>query len=230
MADFYADWTKHGRKLVILILYISFPLDKKISVWRNCKYKRYLLSAFHAQLDTLVDQVSFRKSQYRILLIVSTKERGKRLVEFLKSNDIPAQYWEDTKERLKYGNCIVTKGSLETGLEYPGAKLAVYTDYEIYGKKRARRRFTSKEKHLALTERDLSTGDYVVHINHGIGQYIGVETLEVQTIHKDYLLIKFAGKDRLSVPTDQIELLQRYVGINDLALNYPNSVALNGQR
>ncbi len=222
VADFYADWTKLWKKISNFnsLVFLS-TLDKKISGMEKLQIQEIsvkLPQHFHAQLDTLVDQIKlFRKSQYRILLIVSTKERGKRLVEFLKSNDIPAQYWEDTKERLKYGNCIVTKGSLETGLEYPGAKLAVYTDYEIYGKKRARRRFTSKEKHLALTERDLSTGDYVVHINHGIGQYLGVETLEVQNIHKDYLLIKFAGKDRLYVPTDQIELLQRYVGINDLA-------------
>ena len=73
------------------------------------------------------------------------------------------------------------------------------------------------EQGLRLTQADLKVGDYVVHVNHGIGQYMGVETLEVGGHKKDYLNIRYAGKDRLYVPTDQINLLQRYVGLDDQA-------------
>ncbi len=59
---------------------------------------------------------------------------------------------------------------------------------------------------------DLKVGDYVVHVNHGIGKYIGIETLEINGIHKDYLHIKYAGKDKLYVPIEQIDLVQKYVG------------------
>ncbi|NLW46335.1 MAG: transcription-repair coupling factor, partial [Firmicutes bacterium] len=63
---------------------------------------------------------------------------------------------------------------------------------------------------------DLKAGDYVVHISHGIGQYMGIETLEIAGGHRDYLRIQYAGEDRLFVPTDQINMLQKYVGVEDV--------------
>ena len=62
----------------------------------------------------------------------------------------------------------------------------------------------------AITE--LKVGDYVVHQNHGIGKYVGIGTLEIAGIHKDYLHIVYAGGDKLSVPIDQIDMIQKYVG------------------
>lgn len=59
---------------------------------------------------------------------------------------------------------------------------------------------------------DLKPGDYVVHEVHGIGRYIGIKTIEMDGVHKDYLEIHYAGKDILYVPTDQLSLLQRYIG------------------
>lgn len=220
IADMYVEWVNlwSNIKKFGSVIYLS-TLDKKITGMENVKTQQMPVKSpehFHANLESLVKKINhWRKSYYRVLLIVSTEERGNRLVDFLRNNDIPAQYADSISGRLKLGNCIVTKGSLETGLEYSGYKLAVYTDFEIYGKKRIRRRVGRAEQHVHLAERDLTIGDYVVHINHGIGQYLGVETLEVQKTHKDYLLIRFAGKDRLYVPTDQIDMLQRYVGVND---------------
>ena len=66
---------------------------------------------------------------------------------------------------------------------------------------------------MRLTENELRVGDYVVHVNHGIGQYLGVESLEVDKALKDYLLVRFAGRIGFMFP-DQIDLLQRYVGMN----------------
>lgn len=70
--------------------------------------------------------------------------------------------------------------------EYAGFKLLILTELEIYGKKRAKRRVNRTEAQVRLTESDLKPGDYVVHVNHGIGQYMGIETLEVQKTHKDF--------------------------------------------
>ena len=73
------------------------------------------------------------------------------------------------------------------------------------------------EKKIENAERiksyqELKVGDYVVHVNHGIGKYVGIGTLEIGGIHKDYLHILYAGGDKLSVPIDQIDLIQKYVG------------------
>ena len=62
---------------------------------------------------------------------------------------------------------------------------------------------------------EVITGDYVVHQNHGIGKYVGIGTLEVGGIHKDYIHILYAGGDKLSVPIEQIDLIQKYVGSED---------------
>ena len=60
--------------------------------------------------------------------------------------------------------------------------------------------------------RELAVGDYVVHEQHGIGKYLGVNTLEINGVQRDYLLIKYSGTDKLYIPADQIELIQKYVG------------------
>ncbi|NLL87322.1 MAG: transcription-repair coupling factor [Firmicutes bacterium] len=220
MAEMFLDWNDLWQKIQkhSPTVYLSV-LDKRIPELDAVPaYQMEIKSAphFHTDLDGLITHIQrYRKNYYRILILVSTEERGSKLVEFLKEHDIPAQYTDQVGGMLKAGNCIVTKGSLETGMEYSGFKLLVLTELEIYGKRRAKRRVNRTEAQVRLTESDLRPGDYVVHVNHGIGQYMGIETLEVQKTHKDYLLIRFSGKDRLYVPTDQIGLLQRYVGLND---------------
>ncbi|HHX01315.1 MAG TPA: transcription-repair coupling factor [Firmicutes bacterium] len=220
MAELFVDWSelwskvqKHKRSVYLSVLDKRIPeMDALATYQMEAKSAPH----FHTDLDGLIKRIQhYRKQYYRILIIVSTEERGDKLVEFLKEHDIPAQYTDQVDDKLKAGNCIVTRGGLETGLEYSGFKLLVLTELEIYGKRRAKRRVNRTEAQVRLTETDLKPGDYVVHVNHGIGQYLGIETLEVQKTHKDYLLIRFAGKDRLYVPTDQIGLLQRYVGLNE---------------
>ena len=88
------------------------------------------------------------------------------------------------------------------------------TEKDIFGR---HKRHTAVRKHSDYGEkishfRDIKPGDYVVHESHGIGKYLGVETLDVGGIHKDYLHIQYAGDDKLFVPTDQVGLLQKYIG------------------
>ena len=91
----------------------------------------------------------------------------------------------------------------------------VLTDLEIYGKQKPKMKVKAPEEGMRLSQSELQVGDFVVHVNHGIGQYKGVETLEVSGIHKDYLVVNYAGQDKLYVPTDQIDLLQRYIGLDE---------------
>src|SRR5699024_5753972 len=109
---------------------------------------------------------------------------------------------------------VITVGKMHSGIELPMHKLAIVTENELFKKKQARVR---KKQNISNAERiknyqELKIGDYVVHRNHGIGKYIGVETLKVNQLHKDYLLIKYSGDDKLYVPIDQIDLVQKFVG------------------
>src|SRR5699024_3636528 len=96
----------------------------------------------------------------------------------------------------------------------PLHRMAMITENELFKKKQSRVR---RSQNISNAERikdyqELKIGDYVVHRNHGIGKYLGIETLHVNKLHKDYLLIQYSGDDKLYVPVDQIDLAQKFVG------------------
>src|SRR5690606_10072379 len=115
---------------------------------------------------------------------------------------------------LPYNKPTIIKGQISGGFELPLFRIAVLTEQELFKKKPVRRKRREKISNAERIKsyQELKVGDYVVHANHGIGKYLGIETLEVKGVHKDYLLIKYAGDDKLFVPIDQIEQVQKYVG------------------
>ena len=138
------------------------------------------------------------------------------MVEAFRDEGLDAIYVPHLNGELKAGNVVVTTGALETGAEFPDSKLVVLTDHEVFGRAKRRRVSTRRAEAAArITDfSDLRVGDYVVHTNHGIGKYLGIETLEIGGVHKDYLVVQYAGEDKLYVPTDQVDLLQRYIGVD----------------
>ncbi len=93
-------------------------------------------------------------------------------------------------------------------------KLVIITENELFKKQTKRKRKTQKISNAERIKsyQELKVGDYVVHTNHGVGKYLGIETLEINGLHKDYMLIRYSGDDKLYVPIDQIDLVQKYVG------------------
>src|SRR5699024_4587230 len=102
-------------------------------------------------------------------------------------------------------------GAIQGGFELPLQKLAVITEHEVFTKKvkkpRKRQKISNAERIKSYSE--LNVGDYVVHLNHGIGKYLGIETLEMNGTHKDYLNLRYAGNDKLYIPVEQIDLIQK---------------------
>lgn len=87
---------------------------------------------------------------------------------------------------------------------------------DFFGIIREKPQARKRDKASAITSFvDLKEGDYVVHENHGIGQYVGMERLTVGDVTKDYLHIRYRGEDKLYIPTDQMDLLQKYIGNSD---------------
>jgi len=108
--------------------------------------------------------------------------------------------------------------SLMSGVEMPLDRLLILTEAEIFGRVRRRKKVKARfgKEGIRLSDfGELTVGDYVVHINHGIGRYLGIKKLEIGASCRDYLEIEYAGQDRLYVPTDQVNLIQKYVGIED---------------
>lgn len=168
---------------------------------------------FHGQMHLLKSEVDrWIKANYTVVFLGANDERAKRLERVLGDYEIEAVI-SDSNHILSKGLHIL-KGDLQTGFELPLGRLAVITEEELF-KKRVKRR--QQRQKLSNAERiksysELEVGDYVVHVNHGIGKYLGIETLEINGIHKDYLHIRYQGNDKLYVPVEQIDQVQKYVG------------------
>jgi len=116
------------------------------------------------------------------------------------------------------GDVLITPRRIQGGFRLPGVKLVVVTDGELFGWQKLRRRVRPRpsEASVAITSlTQLKESDYVVHINHGIGQYLGLVRRAVQGVEREYLLIRYDGPDRLYVPVDQIDRVQKYLGGED---------------
>jgi len=117
-------------------------------------------------------------------------------------------------QQLLPGKVQMMKGNLHTGFELSIQKIAVITEEELFNKRvkksKSRQKLSNAERIKSYSE--LKIGDYVVHVNHGIGKYLGIETLVINGVHKDYLHIRYHGSDKLYVPVEQIDLVQKYVG------------------
>jgi transcription-repair coupling factor (superfamily II helicase) len=170
------------------------------------------MAPFHKQVDLFIKELSlWQERKDTVVLRFSTAEKARNFVKYLRQEQFPASFDEEPKQ-IKPGSIVVTLGALQSGFELPHAKLVIVNEIDIWGRqKRKVRPRVSKEQKITYF-RDINLGDYVVHVNHGIGKYVGVETMDVGGLTKDYLLIRYAGQDKLYVPTDQVQLLQKYIG------------------
>ncbi|MFO7768213.1 MAG: transcription-repair coupling factor [bacterium] len=103
-------------------------------------------------------------------------------------------------------------GQLAEGFVWPDAGIAVWPDHEIFRRPRRRRPAVRREGKALRSWRALTPGDLVVHVHHGIGRYEGLRSLELDGVHTELLEILYAGKDKLLVPIDQMDRVQRYSG------------------
>ena len=172
------------------------------------------MTNYHNKMDLLVEDINHYKYRgYKIIILSGTEERGIRLKQNLQEFGIDATFSKDKALEIKSGQLFITTGSVEGGFEYSTIKLVVISDREIFGaQKKKIKAGKKKSKDNLLNISDLVIGSYVVHENHGIGQYEGIEQLDIQGIKKDYLTIRYKDQDKLYIPIDQMNLIQKYIG------------------
>ena len=151
----------------------------------------------------------FLKNGYSIIFSVGDDAREKLSEDLSEHGFLINQNDTILKTKINFA-----EGGLAHGFYYEEEKIAIFGEEEIFGKapkkKGKRKKLDSASKILDFN--DLDIGDYVVHHTHGIGQYLGLDTLEVEGQRRDYLKIKYNGDDFLYVPTSQLDILQKYVG------------------
>ena len=137
-------------------------------------------------------------------------DRMSLLQRFLERQEVWAAAADSVLEEPKAGLVTLALGSGENGFNVESLGLALFTETEVYGRTQVRQR-KSRKKASRLDWRELSAGDYVVHATHGIGQFMGMKTMTVNGVTRDYLHLRYSGSDALYVPIDQVDLVERYV-------------------
>ncbi len=170
------------------------------------------INSFQGKLEFLCDSLDFyKRSLYRTIILAGSSVKAKNLLRQLEDEGINCSYQEHLEEVPNHGGIVITTGSIYKGFEYPLIRLAIIGDREIFGGgKKKKPRFKGRRGDKISNFTDLNQGDYIVHQNHGIGQYIGIEQLTVDGVVKDYLKISYKGSDILYLPTDQLDMVFKH--------------------
>ncbi|TDX51261.1 transcription-repair coupling factor [Orenia marismortui] len=197
------------------------PITKKLDFVDfkfNLEFNSKRLESYAGKINLFINKLKeYFKTEYRIVIALSDLSKAEKLKERLKEEKLPSVVISEIKDELKVGNIVLTKANLSNGFILPEINFVFYTENEILKKtKRKRRRSKAFDQGVKLSSfTDLNEGNYIVHENHGIGKYLGIKTLTVQGKSKDYLVLLYANDDKLYIPTDQVDLIQKYVGLQD---------------
>ena len=157
------------------------------------------------------DLSSWRQAGYCVYLLSGGNSRGKRLEENLRELGEAAVFSEKPRE-AKPGEAVILPMTLRSGFILKKGGTVVVSDADIWGEgyRKSKSRKYSGERISTFT--DLKVGDYVVHEDHGVGLYRGMTRIQSEGTWRDYLLIQYEGNDKLYVPVEQLERVQRYIG------------------
>ena len=199
------------------------------------------VNSYQNSFEILIkDLTRWKKEGYRVILLSPSRTRASRLASDLREYDLRA-YCPDVREtdsgngggdstgspdsgnpvavnaaanKVRPGEILVTYGNLHRGFEYPLLKFVFITEGDMFGveKKRKRRKKTNYQGKAIQSFTELSVGDYVVHEEHGLGIYKGIEKVERDKVIKDYIKIEYGDGGNLYLPATRLESIQKYAG------------------
>jgi transcription-repair coupling factor (superfamily II helicase) len=155
---------------------------------------------------------SYVKDYKKVVLAVQQKQQLDNLKRLLDDQGLSYEMVEGTS--LPKGKLGLALSLFEEGFILPDDHIVYLTSKELFGTKQrvSKHMHRFKEAVILKSYQDLNPGDYVVHELHGIGQFLGVKTMESEGIHTDYLHVAYAGKDQLYVPLSQFKLVRKFMG------------------
>lgn len=174
-------------------------------------WNTHKLNPYRSNLQKFIEDLVQRQKQgYRQLILLSEKQE--LLEEELKHDQV--RYLHLVEEQsLAPGEIALYRGYVKSGFIDESAKLALYTQEDLFGLQRKKQRKAFGDHTQRIDNFfDLKQGDYVVHIHHGIAKYMGLVKKKVELVERDYLSLEYASGDKLFIPTDHIDLIQRYIG------------------
>ena len=186
------------------------------------------ISPYNNKFEMLVEDLKrYKKQKYSVLLVTTSATRGQRLAEDLRDFGISAFYEKDNTREVNPGEVMIISGRLRKGFTYPMVKFVAISDTDIFGERKKKRRKKHGYSGSNISSfSDLNIGDYVVHENHGLGIYRGIEKVEVDHVVKDYIKIEYAGGSNLYILATQLDMIQKYA---DSEAKKPKLNRLGGQ-
>ena len=189
-------------------------VDKRLPAKEKFNITVKSINSYNSSIDMLIEDLKrWKKERYRVLLLSPAKSRGERLAKDLREYELNANFSEDINKDIVPGEILVSCGKLHRGFEYPLIRYVVITESDMFGKEKKK---ASYHKRSGLSGKkiqdfnELSIGDYVIHENHGLGVYKGIEKIKVEGIEKDYLKLEYGGGGKLYVPVTQLDIIQKY--------------------
>jgi len=187
----------------------GMAIEKKYSI--NVKN----VNSYQGGFELLIkDLQRWKREKYRVVLLSGSRTRASRLAGDLREYELHAFCPDSGDRQVQPGEILVTYGNLHRGFEYPQIKFVVITEGDMFGaeKKKRRRKKASYEGKKIQSFAELSVGDYVVHEDHGLGVYRGIEKIERDNVIKDYLKIEYADGGNLYLPATRLDGIQKYAG------------------
>jgi len=168
---------------------------------------------YHGKWDLFKnDYQDWISKGYSVYFLAESKERANSLLDLTAAEDVSTDKYINTYKSEGFIKPQVITGSLEQGIIIPELQLAIITERNLLPVRKKKRRLKHGDGIRLSDYRELASGDYVVHEQHGIGKYLGLNTLEVSGSNRDYLVLKYRGTDKLYIPVDQVGLIQKYSG------------------
>ena len=169
------------------------------------------VNPYNSSFDMLTQDLKrLKRNGYRVVLLSGSRTRAKRLAEDLRDYNLSSYYSDELDREVAAGEIMTAYGHVAYGYEYPMLKFTVISETDIFGKTKKKKKRKTYEGRKIQSFAELKVGDYVVHENHGLGIYQGIEKIEVDKISKDYMKISYAQGGNLYIPATQLDLIQKY--------------------
>jgi transcription-repair coupling factor (superfamily II helicase) len=187
---------------------------ENISVNHRFLVQARSVSPYNNHVDMLVnDLLKYKKQGWSVVIVSGSRMRAERIARDFQEYDLNTFYSEKFDRELLPGEVMVTYGNLRSGFEYPMLKFSVIAETDIFGQGKTRRKKKKRYEGRSIADfNDINVGDYVVHENHGLGIYKGIEKVTVDGVEKDYIKIEYADNSNLYVNATQLERIQKYAG------------------
>lgn len=204
-------------------------VDKRVEFSGRFRVDTRSIQSYNHHFEILVkDLKRWKKEKYRVILMCASRTRGRRLAEELLAEELNAFYSEDPERVVQPGEIMVVHGNVFRGYEYPMIRFAVISETDVFGReKKKKRKQKVYEGRKISSFTDLSVGDYVVHENHGLGIYRGIEKITVDKTVKDYMKIEYSKGSCLYILATQLDAIQKYSSSD--AEKVPRLNTLGGQ-